>query len=189
MKHNFTNWLMAVLLAFALPAQAVVIMTDGSIEIYDPSETYIPSGTLGQGDVFSIGWIYTDPTYGNKLTLQEPGDLPEGYMGWALSEERDGEGKLFSFGTLSEGEKVTVTMGLFSEASEGNPFTQWFSVVASRRPSPIVFGPGFTDDTIIALPSDDVVSPIPEPSILALLGIGLLAVVGATRSRRKKALL
>ena len=37
MKHNFTNWLMAVLLAFALPAQAVVIMTDGSIEIYDPS--------------------------------------------------------------------------------------------------------------------------------------------------------
>jgi hypothetical protein len=164
----------AVSLSLALPAQATVVMTDGMLVTYDPNETYVPSGTLGP-DIFSIGWIYTDPTYSNTITLTMPSTLV-GQMLWAVTSGIDGTGISSFGGSLMAGESEVVTMGNFGVASVDNPATSYFSMAAFDMPEPIAFGPTVGGE-LIDIPA------VPEPETWAILLAGLV-LVGLMARRR-----
>ncbi|MBP6881772.1 MAG: PEP-CTERM sorting domain-containing protein [Candidatus Pacebacteria bacterium] len=171
-------------------AQATVIMTDGSLEVYDPNETYVPSGTLGS-DIFSIGWIYTNPSYANDINLIMPSDMV-GKMLWAVTSGINATGLSYFGGSLLAGESDVVPMGHFLLASSSRPFTEWFSMANFDIPSPIAFGPT-VEDGLIDFPGSDlggdtgggvIPSPVPEPSTMALISIGLLVVTMVARRRK-----
>lgn len=169
--NSFKKWLVALLLAFVLPAQAEVVMTDGSLVVYDPNETYVFSGTLGS-DIFSIGFTLTDPFYSYTINLTMPNDMV-GTAFWVLTGGIDGTGMHFKDGVLLAGESATVKMGPSDLASVTNPKTGWFSMANFDLPTPIAFGPAVSNDMF------DVSAPIPEPSTWAMLlaGLGLVGFV------------
>jgi hypothetical protein len=169
----------------------VITMTDGTLAVYNPDNTYVPSGTLGS-DVFSIGFTYTDPTYSNDINLAMPIDMP-GTTFWALTAGIDGTGLWYEVGALVAGESTSVLMGGFPQASLSNHVTQWFSMVNYDILSPIAFGPT-VEDSLISFPGIDdgigdggAVSPIPEPGTAWLLLAGL-GFVGLAANRRKKSI-
>lgn len=179
--------LFASFLLVALPASATVIMTDGTLVTYDPSETYVPSGTLGS-DIFSIGFTYTDPTYQNDINLSMPVGMP-GTTRWVLTAGKDGTGLIYAGDNLVAGESEVVSMAGFPQASLINPVQQWFSMANFDLPSPIAFGPQVSD-SLIDLPGGDIgggidpgVSPVPEPSTWGLMGVGLAMLSLQTRRR------
>lgn len=158
--------------------RAEVVMTDGTLAVYNPLETYVPAGTLGP-DIFSIGWTYTSPTFSNIIELQMPPDLI-GQMLWAVTAGKDATGLTYNGGSLLAGESVSVIMGgeLFATAS--NPISQWFSMAAFDMPSPIAFGPNIPNGPISFPGVEDpgsggggIANPVPEPSTWALLLFGL----------------
>jgi hypothetical protein len=172
--NQFRKWLFVLMLGVASSAQAVVVMTDGMLVTYDPNETYVPSGTLGP-DIFSIGWIYTDPTYSNTINLTMPSTLV-GQMLWGVSSGIDGSGTGYSGGSMVAGETISLTMGGFPLASISNPLSEWFSMAAFDMPTPIAFGPTVGGD-LISLPA------VPEPSTVWMFAAGLVVIAGVARRR------
>jgi hypothetical protein len=193
----FKRWLVAVLFVLALPAQAAVIMTDGTLETYNPNETYIPSGTLGP-DIFSIGWVLTDPTHALTINLAIPNDLV-GEMWWYVTGGIDATGMAFYGDVMEAGESASIPIGPGDLNTPQNPGTVWFSMAAPDMASPVSFGTGAGED-LISL-SDPVGNggdtgngngngngdnnPVPEPPILFLLAGGLLTMMGFTAERKR----
>lgn len=184
---------MAAMAAVSLSASAAVIMTDGSLEMYNPSETYIPSGVLGPApegrwSSFSMGWIYSDPSYLNILSIQMPSDLI-GTMEWIVSSAFDGFGIRYADGFLTAGQRVDILMGGAPAATATSLFPEFFSMRASQQIPPIAFGPTSTDDGGAGNgggtgdPPNP--NPVSEPDALALIGLGLLATAAVTRRRRR----
>lgn len=159
------------------PAQAVVVMTNGSLAVYDPNETYVPSGLLGP-DVFSIGWTYTDPSYHTVINLTMPNDLI-GQIFWAITTGINGTGDANVGGSLLAGESVSVFMTGGELSSPQNPATFYFSMAAWSMPTPIAFGPQVVGDSLIALPA------VPEPSSM-LLFASALPILGFLVARRNR---
>jgi len=168
-------------------------MTDGTLAVYDPNETYIPSGVLGPAPEgrqtsFSIGWIYSDSNHQNTVSIQMPSDLI-GTMQWFGSSAFDSFGTRFGDGFLSAGQSVDLLFGGFPTASNSQQLSMWFSIVAPQQIPPIAFGPTSTDDGGAGNgggtgdpPSPN---PVPEPDALALIGLGLLVTAAVTRRRRR----
>ncbi len=173
--RNVRNWLVVLMLGIASSAQAVVVMTDGTLVTYDPTETYIPSGVIGGSEIFSIGWIYTSPTYSNSINLSAPSDLV-GQLEWALSAGIDATGLRFDDGVLLAGESDAITIGPTLTASLTNPVTAWFSMAAFDMPTPVAFGPTVGGD-LISLPA------VPEPSTAWMFAVALFAVAAIARRK------
>jgi len=189
--NTLKQWLLATVAAVVVStASATVVMTDGTLVVYDPNETYVASGVLGPAPAgrissFSIGWTYADPSYINQITVQAPSDLV-GYLLLGVSAGIDGSGLTYGGAALLAGESVSIAMGGFPQASISKPVSQWFSMVARDMPTPIAFGPGVGGGNVVGLPNDNLVSPVPEPSMALLFGAGLLAVASVTKRRRHK---
>lgn len=167
-----------MLMVASWPAQAVVVMTNGSLAVYDPNETYVASGLLGP-ETFSIGWTYTDPSYSNVINLTMPNDLI-GKMLWAITTGINGTGISQIGDSLLAGESTSVIMRGGDFASPETPITGYFTMAALDMPTPIAFGPQVVGDSLIALPA------VPEPSSMLLFASALpiLGFVVARRNRR-----
>ncbi len=162
-------------------ASAVVVMTDGTLVVYDPNETYVAEGVLGPAPAgrissFSIGWTYTNPTYSNYVALTAVPDDLIGYLLWDLTAGMDASGLLFDGGYLLAGESDVAVLGGFPTASEENPRTMWFSMVAPDMPTSIAFGPNVNNSLLT--------TPVPEPASVFLMLAGL-GMVGFMVKRRK----
>lgn len=185
--NTIKGFFVAAMAAVSFSASATVIMTDGSLEMYNPSETYVPQGVLGPApegrwSSFSMGWIYSDPDYLNILTIQMPSDLI-GSMEWIVSSAFDGFGIRYADGFLTAGQRVDLPMGGAPAATATSLFPEFFSMRAQQQIPPIAFGPVTTDTGNGGDPPNP--NPVPEPDALALVGLGLLVTAAVTRRRRK----
>ncbi len=177
MKRIFAYVFASFMLVCGSAQAAVVVMTDGMLAVYDPSNVYVPAGVIGGSEIFSIGLVYADPGYSNVINLTAPDDLA-GSLEWAFTRGVDATGLLFSDGALSSGESTSLIMGGFPTASVNRPLTMWFSMAAFDS-APLAFGPEIPGG-IIGFPA-----PVPEASTWAMLLIGL-GLVGLMTNRRQK---
>ena len=190
---SLQKWLLALLLAFALPTQAAVIpLTDGFVGTYDPANTYVPTGEIGS-DFFSFQFFFANPEHSFEVTLQAPDDLV-GSLEYAVTSGLDVAG-LFYFGnSLIAGQSATFEMGAITGTSPESQISQALTLRALGVATPYVIGA--SDDPIITgtIGSESgngngngngTTNPVPEPPIMLLLAGGLLAMVGFTAERKR----
>ena len=88
---------------------AVINLVDGWSGVYDPANTYVPTGVIGP-EIYSFQFYFTDPTHKFEVTLQVPTDLP-GPLGYHVSAGLDGTGIFYFGNTLFAGDSITFEMG------------------------------------------------------------------------------
>lgn len=175
--NHFRKWLFVLMLGVASSAQAVVVMTNGMFEVYDPEETYVFSGTIGAGAVFSAGWLYTDPSYSNLVEIHAPNDLV-GLLEWfaisTLTVSNENGESMFENGVLAAGENVLLVLGGGDLSTPEYPGESVFGIFAHDHPTPIIFGPTVGGD-LITLPT------VPEPSTVWMFAAALVVIAGVAR--------
>lgn len=182
--NRFRKWLFVLMLGVASTAQAVVIsVTDGFVGVYDPSNTYVPTGEIGP-DFFSFKFLFTDPSHSFEVTIQAPDDL-SGSLQYAVTSGLDFAGLNYFGDSLIAGESVTFEMGNIAGTSPTIQVGQSLTLRALGVTTPYVIGT--SDDPIITGNIGDAsnggIPAVPEPSTVLMFAAALVVIAGAARRR------
>ncbi len=191
---SFQKWLVALLLAFTLPAQAAVIsVTDGFVGVYEPTNTYVPTGQIGP-DFFSFKFLFTNPDHSFEVTIQAPDDLL-GSLEYAVTSGLDFAGLQYFGDLLTAGQSATFEMGGIAGTTPAIQVGQSLTLRALGVTTPYLIGA--SDDPIITgtigseagngngNDNGNGTNPVPEPPIMLLLAGGLLTMLGFTAERKR----
>ena len=127
MRNRLLSAGLALGLVWGTANGAVINLVDGWSGVYDPANTYVPTGMIGP-EIYSFLFNFTDEAHQFDVTLQAPVGLT-GVLSYAVTTALDAGGVLYFGNDLLAGETVAFTMGgIVGAAPPGAPQALTFGI-------------------------------------------------------------